>query len=47
MVVFDFYLYKFEIGFIISAFAASLGASFWFDLSKKATTVTNTVIKNG
>ena len=33
------------LGFIISAFAASIGAPFWFDLLKKATTVTNTVIK--
>ena len=35
------------LGFIISAFAASLGAPFWFDLLKKATTVTHTVIKKG
>jgi hypothetical protein len=35
-------LYKI-IGFIISAFAASLGAPFWFDILKKATT--DTVIK--
>jgi uncharacterized protein (DUF486 family) len=35
------------LGFVISGFAASLGAPFWFDLLKKATTVTNTVIKKG
>ena len=33
------------LGIIISAFAASLGAPFWFDLLKRATSVTNTVIK--
>ncbi|MCL6461780.1 MAG: hypothetical protein I4O51_07910 [Flavobacterium micromati] len=33
------------LGFIISAFAASIGAPFWFDLLKKATTVTSTIIK--
>lgn len=33
------------LGIIISAFAASLGAPFWFDLLKRATSVTTTVIK--
>lgn len=33
------------IGLIISAFAASVGAPFWFDVLKKATTITDTVIK--
>ena len=32
-------------GIIISAFVASLGAPFWFDLLKKATSVSQTVIK--
>ncbi|PBJ08082.1 hypothetical protein [Flavobacterium sp. ACN6] len=49
----EFFLYNVDfscvlmkmLGIIISAFAASLGAPFWFDLLKKATSVTQTVIK--
>ena len=33
------------LGIIISAFAASLGAPFWFDILKKATSTAQTVIK--